>query len=218
MRTKTTLLLMDVEDWLTRLSLFKEDALRREIIDKAQLVEIPAHTTILREGQYVKTIPLVVEGVVKVFREEGQREQLLYYIYPNESCIISIHCGFNNSKSHVKAITERQSTLILIPSFESATWQKKYPSFNLFVLNLYQKRFDDLLEAYDALAFQRLDARILSHLEMKRDILKISSIRITHKALADELGAARESVSRTLKKLESEGKVQLQHGLIVLLG
>ncbi len=204
------------EDWLHLFPFFKEDDLRDEIRSKAQFVEIPAQTTILREGQYVKTIPLLIDGVVKVFREDGGREQLLYYIYPMESCIVSIHCGFNNTKSHVKAITESPCKAILLPSFESSDWQRKYPSFGLFILNLYQKRFDDLLEAYDSLAFQRLDTRILSHLQMKSKVLGTSDISITHKALADELGAARETVSRVLKKMEHEGLVSLHHRHISL--
>lgn len=210
---------MNIEDILSfQLSFFKEEALRNEIIEKAQLVEVQAGTSILNEGSYVKTIPILLSGLVKVVKEEsGGKEMLLYYIYPLESCIVSINCGINDLKSRVKAITEDDSKALLIPSTIIGEWQRKYPSFNEFVLNLYQKRFDNVLDAYNALAFQSLDDRLLSYLKARSEALSSKEIKATHQDLADELGTARETVSRMLKKLETDRMVKLHRGWIEII-
>lgn len=201
-----------------QLAIFKEEELRNEIASKAKLVEVEAGTAILKEGSYVKTIPILLSGLVKVVKEEsGGKEVLLYYIYPLESCIVSINCGINDIKSRVKAIAEDHSKAILIPASIVSVWQKKYPSFNQYILNLYQKRFDDVLDAYNALAFQSLDDRLLSYLKSRAAANNSNEIKATHQDLADELGTARETVSRMLKKLESESSVKLHRGCVEVL-
>jgi len=196
---------------------FHEPELRAEIVQYGQLVTVEPGTPILQEGKYVKTIPILLNGLVKVVRQEGGKEMLLYYIYPLESCIVSIHCGINDLKSKVKAIAEDTSTALLLPAHGVGEWQSQYPSFNQFVLNLYQKRFDNVLDAFNALAFQRLDYRMVSYLEAKSRATGDNMLRMTHQDLADELGTARETVSRLLKKLESEGRLALHRGAIELL-
>lgn len=210
--------LMNIENSLKhQLPFFKEHDLQAEIIEKAQLVEVSSGTQILKEGSYVKTIPILLKGLVKVVREDDDKEMLLYYIYPLESCIVSIHCGINQLKSNVKAIAEDDSTALLLPSESVESWQRRYPSFNTFILKLYQKRFDDVLNAFNALAFQSLDSRLLSYLHSKSKALVDNNIKMTHQDLGDELGTARETVSRLLKKLEIEQKVKLHRGWIEVL-
>ncbi|MEL7003565.1 MAG: Crp/Fnr family transcriptional regulator [Bacteroidota bacterium] len=211
---------MEIQDILAfQLAFFKEKELKDEIIEKAKLVEVEAGTPILKEGSYVKTIPILLNGLVKVVKEEmGGKELLLYYIYPLESCIVSINCGLNDVKSRVKAIAEDDSKALLLPASLIGEWQRKYPSFNDFILNLYHKRFDDVLDAYNALAFQSLDERLLSYLTARTNALNSTKIKATHQDLADELGTARETISRMLKKLELEEKVVLHRGSIEVLG
>ncbi|GAB4241540.1 MAG: Crp/Fnr family transcriptional regulator [Ekhidna sp.] len=210
---------MDIKDILSfQLSFFKEEALRDEIAERAKIVEVEAGTSILREGSYVKTVPILLSGLLKVVKEEkGGKELLLYYIYPLESCIVSINCGIHDIKSRVKAIAEDDSKTILIPSSIIREWQMKYSSFNQYVLNLYQKRFDDILDAYNALAFQSLDARLLSYLKARSQAIHSKEIKATHQDLADELGTARETVSRMLKKLETEEQVKLHRGWVEVI-
>ncbi len=209
---------MDIHDILTlQLSFFKEPELKKVLRERGKLVEVAPDTPILNEGSYVKTVPILLNGVVKVVREEAGKEILLYYIYPLESCIVSIHCGINQLKSRVKAIAEDHSKALLIPSYEVDEWQRKFPSFNNYIMNLYQKRFDDVLDAFNALAFQSLDNRILTYLKTKTDALHSNKIKMTHQDLGDELGTARETISRILKKLEVEEKVVLHRGWIEVM-
>ena len=200
-----------------QLPFFKEEGLRRELAEKGTIVTVAETSSILKEGSYVKTIPIILEGLAKVIRREAGKEILLYYIYPLESCIISFHCGLHQLKSTVQAIVEEDSRAFLLPSQYVEDWQRKYPSFNTFYFNLYQKRFYDLLDAFNAMAFHRLDERLIDYLKAKSRILSAAKLKITHQDLGDELGSARETISRLLKKLEVEKKVKLGRGWIEVL-
>ncbi len=206
---------MDIRDVLDfQLEFLREEELKSAIKQRGQLVEVAAGTTILNEGSYVKTVPLLLSGLAKVVKVEAGKEMLLYYIYPLESCIVSIHCGINDLKSHVRAIAEEPTTALLLPASEVANWQSTFSSFNEFVMELYQKRFFNVLDAFNALAFQRLDERLLSFLRAKSETLGSKEVRSTHQELSDELGTARETISRILKKLEADDRLTLHRGWI----
>lgn len=194
-----------------------DQQLADEIVRYSKVVEVRTGTQLLKEDSYVKTIPLLMEGLIKVVKHEGMKEMLLYYIYPKESCIISIQCGINNTKSNVKAFAEENSRALLIPAQYILDWKNKYPAFNDYILNLYQKRFYNLLDAFNALAFQSLDSRLIALLRSKQKALQTNRIETTHQELTEELGAARESISRIIKKLEVEDKVNLHRGWIEIL-
>lgn len=209
---------MDLPEFLSlSYPYFKEPDLKQALLDTSQLANIPANTLILNEGSYIKTIPIVLSGLVKVFRQDEEREMLLYYISPLESCIMSISSSFKNEKSLIKAMTEEDTQLLLIPAQQLTTWQHLYPSFNAFIVDLYKKRFEDLLTAFDAVAFQKLDERLLSYLKNKSQALHSQEIHMTHQALANELGTAREVISRFLKLLENRGKIKLSRGKIQII-
>ena len=121
---------MDIQEILQlQLSFFKEEDLKKEIARKCKVLKVDPGTAILKEGRYVKIVPILLNGLIRVVQKEKGKEVLLYYIYPLESCIVSIHCGMNLLKSRVKAIAEDHSMVLLIPSDLISEWQRKYPSF-----------------------------------------------------------------------------------------
>ena len=191
--------------------------IQQRLLNDCEIQTIPADTLIMDEGKYIKVVPIVLSGLVRVFKQEEGKELLLYYINPKESCIMSITSSISNEKSQVKAMTEEESELLLIPSRYLAEWQKLYPSLNLFILDLYKKRFEDILKAFNSVAFQKVDERLINHLKEKVKLSGSNIIKITHQSLADELGSARETISRFLKKLEHDGKVKLLRGKIEII-
>ncbi|MEN8249119.1 MAG: Crp/Fnr family transcriptional regulator [Bacteroidota bacterium] len=191
--------------------------LLNDILDNSQYQEIPKNTEILREGQYIKVIPLVVEGAIKVFTRFKEKELLLYYIRPDESCIMSFTASIKNKPSKVFAITETDTKALLLPITKIERWFNDFPKFNLLFFNLYNERYTDLLDTINHLLFNKLDHRVLTHLEEKRDISGKELIKITHKQIANELGTAREVISRIIKKLEKEEKLEQLAGGIKLL-
>lgn len=182
-----------------------------------QITTFPAGTTILETGSYVKLIPLVLSGIVKVLREGEDHDMLLYYIEPGESCIMSLAASVQNDKSEVKAVIDEDAELLLLPADKVRELQLKFPDWNQFVTELYRKRFLALLDAFNAVAYHHGDERLWEYLQRQAKRSGSPELPLTHKQIADDLGTAREVVSRLLKSLEKAGKVQLERKLVRLL-
>lgn len=126
--------------------------------------------------------------------------------------MMSLVACFGDSISKVYAVTEKKSRLLLIPTTRVREWQKKYNSWNSFVINTFLKRYTELLRAFDELSFKNIDVRIQRYLEdySERNVTK--SIKRTHHEIANELGTSRVVVSRILKNMENAGIVELRRG------
>jgi len=184
--------------------------LNKEVYASGQIKSFPADTVILNINAYIKSIPIVLSGSIKVIRtDEGGKEILLYYIKPGESCIMSFLAGIHNNTSKVKAIVEEDAEILLIPVNKASEWIKKFPEWSDFIFTLYQKRFEELLEVVNAVAFQKIDARLLHSLKQKSSLFQSKEISISHQQLADELGITREAVSRVLKQMENDNLISL---------
>ncbi|WP_159479666.1 Crp/Fnr family transcriptional regulator [Chryseobacterium sp. 18068] len=173
---------------------------------------------ILDENSSIRAIPIVMKGMIKVIRtEEDGREILLYYIQAGESCIMSFLGGMHNEKSIVKAEVEEDTEILFLPVDKVSLFIKEYPEWLDYIFRLYHKRFEELLDIINAIAFKKVDERLLNLLTKKAEISKSKTIIITHEQLANELGTARVVVSRLLKQLEDTGKLKLGRNKIILL-
>lgn len=190
---------------------------------KAKLAELGFQKTfeenevILRESSYIKAIPIVLQGSLRVMRtEEDGRELLLYYIKAGESCIMSFLGGIHDDTSKINAVAEEKTELLLIPIDKISLLVKDFPEWLDYIFKLYHKRFEELLEVVDAIAFKKLDERIMDFVKNKAKLTNSKVINLTHEQIANELGSARVVVSRLLKQLESEGVVELGRNKITL--
>lgn len=192
--------------------------LNKEVFQSGQIKSFPADTVILDINAYIKSIPIVLSGSIKVIRTDVDgREILLYYIKAGESCIMSFLAGINNNTSKIRAIVEEDVELLLIPVDKASQWIKEFPEWTEFFFNLYQKRFEELLEVVNAVAFQKVDTRLLHLLKQKVSLFQSKEIAVTHQQLADELGITREAVSRVLKQMENENLISLSRNKISLM-
>ncbi len=177
-----------------------------------------AGSVVLNENAYIRSIPIVTRGVMKVMRtEEDGREILLYYIKAGESCIMSFLGGLHNETSKVKAEVEEDAEILFLPIDKVSLFIKEYPQWLDYIFRLYHKRFEELLEIVNAIAFKKVDERLVSLLQKKRELTGNAALTITHEQLANELGTARVVVSRLLKQLEENGIVQLGRNRITLV-
>lgn len=196
-------------------NLFLNQQLTEELEKHASWVEIPENQQILNIGDYVKVVPLVFSGRIKVMRnDESGREILLYYINPGESCALSIAAGLNRQKSAAYAVTDSNTLLLAIPVEKLESMIKTFPRLNQFVLQLFHQRFNELIEFIDAVSFKNIDARLVEYLKKKSATSRDNFVNLTHKQIAEELGTAREVVSRLLKQLEKQGKIKNHRGKI----
>lgn len=189
---------------------FLPPSIARDVEASAIEATLPAHEEILREGQFVKVVPIVLEGSIKVFKRYDDRELLLYYIRPGESCVMSFHSALNSSASNVYAATEETTHALLLPASEIAKWMQKSPELNVLFFKQYNQRYEELLETIHDILLNRMDKRLYDYLLEKTALLDQNPLRISHRQIANDLGTAREVISRVMKKLEIEGKV-IQH-------
>lgn len=174
--------------------------------------------TILNENAYIKAIPIVISGSIRVMRtDEDEREILLYYIKAGESCIMSFLGGLHHDTSKVKAVAEEETEILFIPIDKVSQLIKAFPEWLDYIFRLYHMRFEELLDVVNAIAFKKLDERLLNYIKKKCVITNSNTIYITHEQLANELGTVRVVISRLLKQMEYEGLVKLARNKIILM-
>ena len=193
-----------------------------ELIEKLQKYGVrkkyKAGSTIFSEQAYLRSIPIVIKGTLKVIRTEADgREILLYYIQAGESCIMSFLSGLHHETSKVKAEVEDDVEILFLPIEKVSLFIKEYPQWLDYIFRLYHQRFEELLEIINSIAFKKVDDRMLILLRKKSELTRSNILPITHEQLANELGTARVVVSRLLKQLEDNGIVKLGRNKITLL-
>lgn len=207
---------MKIDEEINGLSV--EEKLKAEMESACTFIDVEKGKMIVEEGNCMQVIPIVLKGAVRVFRRdyEMDREVLLYYIEPGQTCMMSLVACFGDSISKVNAVTDKKSKLLLIPTEQVRYWQKKYDSWNSFVINTFMTRYTELLRAFDELSFKKIDVRIINYLKeySKRNTTKI--IKRTHQDIANEIGTTRVVVSRILKNMENIGVLKLRRGTVIL--
>ncbi|MAZ38050.1 MAG: Crp/Fnr family transcriptional regulator [Crocinitomicaceae bacterium] len=195
-----------------------EKPLQEELEQKAQVRTFNEGDVIIEIDQYIKSIPIVVKGTVKVIREDVEGNELfLYYVNAGSTCAMSLTCCMRDQKSQIRAIAEEPVELMAIPVKEMDRWMMEYRSWKDFVMRSYSSRFEELLNTIDLIAFHHMDNRLIAYLEKKAEVHQSKSINVKHQEIAIELSSSREAVSRLLKKLEQMGKVKLHRNRIELL-
>ena len=189
-----------------------------KILQESSIMEFPKGTEILREQQYVKVLPIVINGLVKVYSRFDGKELLLYYIETAQSCVMTFYAALKNTPSKVFATTEEDSRVLLIPVQLLPNWLKEYPDFNELFYNQFNLRYSELLDTIGHLLIDRMDKRLYDHLRKKSELINNKSIIMSHNQIASELGTSREVITRVLKKLEIDEKVLQNAGEIRIIG
>lgn len=195
-----------------------EDDLINEINAISTLKHFEPNDILIDYGELIQKMPLLIEGAIKILREDfDEGELLLYFIERGDTCAMTMTCCLGNSKSEIRAVAETKGTLIMIPINKMEEWLGKYKGWRNFVFNSYNSRLKELLSAIDNLAFMKLDERLLTYLHDKSKINQSKEIITTHQDIAYDLHTSRVVVSRLLKVLENEGKIKLNRASIDLL-
>lgn len=195
-----------------------EPELLREIEQKGKNVSVKEGDVILDIGQTVRLIPLLVKGILKITRvDDAGKELLLYYVHANESCAMTFTCCMQQYPSEIKATAETDVEYISIPIEVMDEWLAKFPTWKSFVMRTIRNRFNELLQAIDQLAFQKLDERLVHYLKEKSKATGSPLINLSHEEIANEMASSREVISRLLKKLENDKKVLLYRNQIKLM-
>ncbi len=194
-----------------------EEELIQEMVKFGSLKEVKAGETIINIGEYVKSMPLLLEGAIKILREDKDGDELLlYFLERGDTCAMTLSCCLGQTKSEIRAVSERDTSLVMIPIEKMEEWTSKFKSWRNFVFESYHTRLSEMLDTIDTIAFLNMDERLIRYLQDKAKINRNEQIQVTHQQIAYDLHTSRVVVSRLLKKLEMEGRIGLQRNSIMV--
>ncbi|QLG46151.1 Crp/Fnr family transcriptional regulator [Costertonia aggregata] len=197
--------------------LFEEELLH-EIVALGMLKKVPQGETMINIGDFISGVPLLLDGAIKVMREDELGDELLlYFIESGDTCAMTFSCFMGTRKSDIRAVAESDTQVLMIPLQQMELWMAKYKTWRRFILDSYHSRLQELLETVDTLAFMRMDERLLKHLQDKAKVNHSDVIHTTHQEIAADLHTSRVVVSRLLKKMEKEHIISMNRNQIKLL-
>lgn len=189
--------------------------LRERIASIGSLLEFRPEEEVMRTGQYFKTTMLVLEGKLKLYREDDEgNEFFLYYLEPGMACALSMVCAMRNETSEVKAIAVEDTVAIGLPIQHMDELMTEHRNWYYFVLETYRSRFEELLSVIDQVTFRSMDEKLIFYLKRQFEAFDSDILHTTHQTIAYDLNSSREVISRLLKKLEQQGYVVLHRNAI----
>lgn len=201
----------------SELKIFTESELQAEILKHGKLIQAQSGDVLIREGQHLNFLPIVIRGRIRVYQEKDDREILLYYVGPEETCMMSLSAAYLDYNSAANGMAIEPTEILVLPAYLIADWQLKYPSWNRYIIRTFKNRYDELLNAFGNVAFKPISLRVKEYLLEQRHLLQTKKISLSHQTLANELGTTRVVVSRILKQFEKDNVLKLHRGHIELL-
>jgi CRP/FNR family transcriptional regulator len=200
-----------------KLAFFSELELQEELIENGKIVSLNKGDVIVRDGQYIQFLPIVIKGAIRVYQQKEDREILLYYVRAEETCTMSLAAAYFNNKSTSHGVAIEPTEALIFPASLIMEWQLKYPSWNKYVMRMFRSRYDELIGSFERVVFEHINVRVMEYLKRKSQIEESRMINLSHQNLANELGTTRVVISRILKQFEKDKKIELFRGAIKLL-
>ncbi|TVP49653.1 MAG: Crp/Fnr family transcriptional regulator [Mongoliibacter sp.] len=208
---------MNVEALRQILPNITDPSLLKALSEHGNIHEFQAGKVITEPGQFIKMVPVVLEGAIKILRmDEDGKELFLYYLEPGETCALSLTCCSASRPSEIKAVAEENTVILGVPIQKHEEWSDQFKQWKDFVSMTYQARFQEMLVALDAVAFKRMDERLMRYIVTKMKQQKTNELHTTHQEIANELGTSREVISRLLKQLEKKKWIELGRNVIYI--
>lgn len=195
-----------------------EEALYSELAEHGTIKEVKAGETLLKVGQTIRSTMLIIDGIVKLYREDDEgQEFFIYHLNAGQACSLSMVCAAKHETSEVLAKALTDATILAVPLEYMDQWMSKYKSWYQFVITSYRSRFEELLKTIDAIAFTSMDERLEYYL--KKQVAQLgNNLKITHQEIANDLNSSREVISRLLKKMETKGWLTIHRSSIEWMG
>jgi len=195
-----------------------DEQLINEICYNGQLKKFDAEETIVNIGDEMKYFPLIVSGSLKILTEDKEgKELLLYYLEMGDTCAVTLTLDTHGQKSKIRAIAEEETEVLFLPVSKVDKWMVKYKEWRHFIMETYNYRMSEMLEAIDNLAFHNMEERLLKYLRDKAMVTGDKEIHNTHAQIANDLHSSRVVISRMLAKLEKDGLIKHSRNKVELV-
>jgi len=197
---------------------FDQSDLVEWLVQQSVQKDFEPDITLMQVDSIVRHIPLIISGSVKVSRQDAEgREIFLYYILPGETCAMTLSACYRGESSRVNAVTQEQSTLVLLPAALIHEATRRFPAWQRFAFESFGSRYDELLYTLESVVFQQLDERLKHYLLEKSAALKSARLQISQQQIADDLHASREIISRLIRQFEQMGFLRHARGVIEII-
>ncbi|PHI20933.1 Crp/Fnr family transcriptional regulator [Lewinellaceae bacterium SD302] len=197
---------------------FTEPALQQEIIENGKVHSFLEGAVIMDYGSYVRMLPLIISGTIKISRLGPDGSELfLYYLTRGDSCTMTFTCCMSDKPSEIRAVAQEPTIVLGLPQQKLDEWMMKYKSWKNFVLQAYDNRMTEMIRTIDQISFSRLDQRLMQYIHKAAVINDEAVVYTSHQSIADDLNVSREAISRLLKSLEKQGYVKLGRNKISIL-
>lgn len=194
-----------------------EEELLIEIDELGNLIDFKANDVLIDLNQFIKGMPVLLNGAIKVLREDyDEGELLLYFLEKGDTCAMTMACCLGDKQSKIRAVAETDGQLVMIPITKMDEWLAKYASWRRFIFDSYNNRMEEMLGAIDNLAFNDMNGRLKKYLLDVASINNGNVINKTHQEIAYELNTSRVVISRLLKALEKEDFLTLNRNVITI--
>lgn len=194
-----------------------EIELIHDLIKVAEVKNCNKGEHILRKGQYVRSILIIFDGLVKVSRENNGNHFFLSYVIGGQSFLITMIYGDRLETSELTAVAAEKTVLLAIPLSCMDKWMKEYKSWYQYVFDTFRERIKELLRMFDHTVFLNMDERLALYLKYHSEILQTKNIPITRTEIAKEFNSSREVITRVLNKLAAKGKLKMHRHYIEIL-
>lgn len=187
-----------------------------ELLSLARRVELPAGTVLFRHGDHCDHFVMLVKGLVKVVtRSANGREMVLYRIHQQGTCVLTTSCLLGHQNYPAEGIAETDVVAYLLPRSAFRQAVDRSSSLRNFIFDSYAERLAGLIHLVQSVTFENIEQRLIAHLIERADSNAVVSE--SHQLIADELGTAREVISRKLQALAKQDLLMLGRGRVTLV-
>jgi len=195
-----------------------EPELINEICKNGTLQNFKADYEIIDIGSLITHMPLVISGSIKILTEDKNGDEiLLYYLELADTCAVTLNCCTKKAKSTIRAITETDTEILLVPVEKMEYWMINYKSWRSYVLDSYNSRLNEMVSAIDTIVFHSMEERLLKYIRDKVWVTKNATLHMSHQDIANDLHSSRVVISRLMKKLENNNIIRQQRNKIVVI-
>lgn len=195
-----------------------ESELVNDIVKVAEVKSCEKGEYVLRKGQYIRSILVIFDGLVKVSRENGNGSYFfLNYVKGGQAFIITMLYGDRPEPSELTVVAAEKTVFLAIPLTCMEKWMKEYKSWYQYFIDSARERFKELLKSFDNIVFHNMDERLMIYLEYHAEVLKTRKIPITRTEIAKEFNSSREVITRVLNKLATAGMLRMHRRYIEIL-
>lgn len=208
-----------IQDWLGAFPRLRTigDAAWLAAAATTRTLSLPAGNPVYREQEACRNYLLIVDGSIRVQKaaENGSSIITLHHLRRGQTCELTTSCLLSGEAYSAEAVSEDDTTIAMMPDHAFHKAIGGSAGFRDFVLSSLGKGINELVTLVETVAFGHMDSRAARFLVQCARGRR--SVSCTHQMIADELGTAREVVSRLLKRFEQNRWVQLHRGSIDIL-